>query len=172
MKLIKILVILLLVQSCSSLMPQTRTITMHDINIEALAFTASSSEIIESLKTITKSKKWKILHNDDELPTKDKSMYSNSTFEMDSKSTTHISLDHIAWNRILNSHSNSTTYIQILTKKSLSSYGAEIFIVIYEPEAGKVILEIAAGTTQISEKKKLDSYISSLSEELNLIHNN
>ncbi|BCE03683.1 hypothetical protein [Marinicellulosiphila megalodicopiae] len=163
---IKVLLVLILMQSCA--MPQSRTISTKDINIEKISYSAEYEEVLESIYEIAKSKKWKVLHSGDALPDEEKSWDSNATYEISKKGTTTISQDYLAWNKIINLYDNPKQYIQLKTKTTAFSYGAEIFIAIYEPKNNTILVEVAAGSSQAVEKKKLDGYISFLVDELNI----
>ena len=159
MKIIFTLFIVTFLSACSGLNPKSVTSTSMNID-EKLIFKSSPEAITSKIVEIAKAKGWKVLYKGKAIPSKYLSGQSNLN------PFSYQDFDNLAWNKINKQDSSYYSRIQIRTKTSLTSYGAIIFIAIEDEKQGSTQIQIAASTSQISEKDHLGKYISEITDAL------
>lgn len=159
MKIIFTLFIVTFLSACSGLNPKSVTSTSMNID-EKLIFKASPEAMTSKIIEISKAKGWKVLYKGKAIPSKYLSGPSNEN-PLHSQN-----FDKLAWNKINKQDSSYYSRIQIRTKTSFSSYGAIIFVAIEDEKQGSTLIQIAASTSQISEKDLLEKYISEITAAL------
>ena len=127
----------------------------------SLVFQAKTEEVVAATKAFVSEKKWKVLYEGTELPKKNHGMFANT------RGFTGRSTDKEAWAKAAAAGLKPKAYVQAKTPISAFSFGAELFVVVYESEDGGSIVSIAGSTSQIAEKKKLESYIGEIVTALN-----
>ncbi|MBL4602620.1 MAG: hypothetical protein JKY84_07745 [Emcibacteraceae bacterium] len=160
MKTLFTIVMATLLTACNALQPDA--MSSSDLPIAGdLIFTASVDETIEASKAVLKDKKWKILYDGEDKPTKNYSFFSNAA------PFNNIDYDRVTWDMTLNSTIAPKHYIQAKTPTNLISFGAELFITIFESPKNGSIVSIAASSSQLAEKKKLGAYLEEFSNLMN-----
>ncbi len=160
MRILFILFALISLSACNALQPEA--MSSSDLPVAGdLIFKAKVDDTIAASKAVLEDKKWKLLYEGAENPTKNYSYFSN-TAPFNSKD-----YDRMTWDMALNSEIAPKQYIQAKTPTNLISFGAELFITIFEsPDEGSIVA-IAASSSQLAEKKKLGTYIGEFSTLLN-----
>lgn len=160
MRLLFTLILVAGISACAELRP--KTVTSSDLDVQgALIFKSSVDKTFDAIKGVISEKKWKLLYEGDEPPKQDYGYFSNQ----DPFSTE--SYDRIAWDRSLSSTMAPKKFLQAKTPTSAFSYGAEIFVTLFEsPDKGTVV-SVSTSTSQIIEKDKLETYINEFAQSLN-----
>lgn len=127
----------------------------------SLVFQANAADVAAAVKAFVADKKWKLLYEGAELPKKNHGHFAN-TYAFSGRSA-----DKEAWAKAGAAELKPAAYLQAKTPTSAFSFGAELFVVVYERPEGGAIVSIAASTSQIAEKKKLEGYIGELAAALN-----
>ncbi|MGO1073628.1 hypothetical protein [Lysobacter sp. CA199] len=127
----------------------------------SLVFQAKSEDVAAAAKAFLAEKKWKVLYEGAELPKKNHGMFANT------RGFTGRSTDKEAWAKAGEAGLKPTAYLQAKTPTSAFSFGAELFLVVYESGDGGSIVSIAGSTSQMLEKKKLEGYIGEIVTALN-----
>lgn len=160
MKHLLTLLAVLALPACANLQPKTVTSSDRDVQ-STLVFKASTDETGKAIKEVLSEKRWKLLYEGEQPPKNEYSYFSNRSPLSDE------SYDRIAWDKSLNSTMPPRKYLQAKTPTNAFSFGAELFITLFEsPEKGTVV-SITASTSQIIEKDKLDGYIDEFAAQLN-----
>jgi hypothetical protein len=158
----KLLLLLLAfgLSACAALQP--KTVTSSDLDVQGrLIFKANVDSTFEATKQAFAAKGWKLLYEGTEVPRRGFSYFSNSD-PISGKS-----YDRIAWDKTLNSTLPPRKYLQAKTPTSAFSFGAELFVTLFEsPENGSVV-QVSSSSSQVLEKKKLEAYIDELAALLN-----
>jgi hypothetical protein len=160
MKKLAAVLLVTLLSACAHLEPKT----VSSSNLETqgrLIFKTDVAKVVAATKKVFVEKGWKILYEGDEAPKKDYSYFSNR------EPFSGKSYDRVAWDKTLSSSMPPKYFITGKTPTSAFSFGAELFITIFEsPDSGSVV-SIAASSSQILEKDKLASYIDEYAGLLN-----
>ena len=145
---------------CSSLDPVA--VSSSDVGIEeGLIFSSDFQAVVAATKDSFKEKKWKLLYEGETLPDKNYSHFSNMSHNPFNPSEA-ANYDQIAIDMVLEPGVAPSYYLQAKTPTSAFSYGAELFVVVYEGESGGSAIRISASSGQALEKKKLGTYIEEL----------
>lgn len=153
-----------LLSACTGLEPTSTSSSELDLQ-KNLQFTDSSTELIAATKSSFSDNKWKVLYEGETLPDRNYSTFSNMNYNVFAPSDNNY--DQVAIDKALSSDQAPSYYLQAKTPTSAFSYGAEIFVVIYDAKNNGSVASIAASSGQGLEKKKLPGYISQLAEQLN-----
>ena len=139
-----------------------RTVSSNDLPVQSeLIFVASPDESLAALKAVVEGLDWKLLYEGNELPPKEYAYFSNSA-ALSGKS-----YDRIAWDRSSEGEMPPKWYVQAKTKTTAMSFGAELFVTVFEtPNQGSVVA-ITASSSQAREKNRLETYIDGFAKELN-----
>jgi len=129
----------------------------------SLIFQADAQQVAAAIKEIVAEQKWKLLYEGAEQPKKNYSFFSNAY----ANPITYRSADKAAWEKAKADDLEPRAYLQAKTPTSAFSFGAEIFVIVYQSKESGSLVSIAASTSQIKEKKKLEGYISDLAKSLN-----
>jgi hypothetical protein len=159
MKIIFTLLLVAFLSACSGLNPKSVTSTSMNID-KKLIFKDSPETMTSKIIEISKARGWKVLYKGQTIPSKYLSGPSNEN-PLHSQN-----FDKLAWNNINKKDSSYYARIQVRTETSFSSYGAIIFIAIEDEKQGSTMIQIAASTSQISEKDLLEKYISEITSAL------
>lgn len=158
----KIMAILsmLLLPACSYLTP--RFVSSTDLDVQGeLIFKSAVPETAVAAKEAFISQGWKVLYEGCKYPPQEYSYFSNRA------PLTNKSYDRIAWDKSLSAAMDPKYFITGKTPTSGFSFGAELFITIFDsPESGSIV-SITASTSQVAEKKKLEQYINEYASKLN-----
>ncbi|MEH6421049.1 hypothetical protein [Pseudomonas sp. CGJS7] len=127
----------------------------------SLVFQAKPEDVAAAAKAFVEEKKWKVLYEGAELPKKNHGMFAN-TSGFSGRST-----DKEAWAKANEAGLKPKAFLQAKTPTSAFSFGAELFVVVYESGEGGSIVAIAGSTSQMTEKKKLEGYIGEIVTALN-----
>ena len=139
-----------------------RSVTSFDLPVQGeLIFTASVDDASAAIKEVVAERKWKVLYEGDELPKKNYAPFSN-TAPFDGKN-----YDRIAWDKSTQGPMPPKKYLQAKTPTSAFSFGAELFVTVFEAPNGGSVVAITASTSQIKEKNKLETYIDEFAKSLN-----
>lgn len=139
------------------------TVSTHEFDADSsLVFQAAPDAVVTASKDVFAEKKWKLLYEGAELPKKNHGMFSNM------HAFSGRSGDKAAWEKATAAGMNPRFYLQAKTPTSAFSFGAELFVVVYESPEGGSLVSIVASTSQALEKKKMRDYIASLASELNM----
>jgi hypothetical protein len=160
MKRVATLLLAILISACANLEP--KTVSSSDLGTQGkLIFKDDVAQTIDATKKAFSENGWKILYEGSEPPQKDYAYFSNRDPFSDK------SYDRIAWDQALSSTMPPKHFITGKTPTSAFSFGAELFITIFEaPDSGSVV-SIAASTSQVVEKDKLELYINEYADLLN-----
>jgi hypothetical protein len=139
-----------------------RTVSSSDLPVQGeLIFVASPDETLAAVKAVLEALDWKLLYDGNELPTKEYAYFSNSA------AFSGKSYDRIAWDRSSEGEMPPKWYVQAKTKTTAMSFGAELFVTVFEaPNQGSVVV-ITASSSQLREKNRLETYIDGFAKELN-----
>lgn len=159
MKIIFTLLLVTFLTACSGLNPKSVTSTLIDID-KKLTFNDSPENITSKILAFTKAKGWRVLYKGKAIPARYLSGPSNEN------PMTSTNFDKLAWNKIDKKDGSYYARIQLRTETSFTSYGAIIFIAIEDEKKGTTTLQIAASTSQISEKDLLEKYITDIADAL------
>lgn len=127
----------------------------------SLIFQVGAQDVGTTAKAVFSEKKWKLLYEGNELPKKNHGMFSNA------HAFSGRSGDKAAWEKASAAGLEPRVYLQAKTPTSAFSFGTELFVVVYESKEAGSLVSIVASTSQIAEKKKMQSYISELAAMLN-----
>jgi hypothetical protein len=160
MKEIAVLLMTMLISSYANLEP--RTVSSNNFDTQGkLIFKAAVTQTVVATKKAFSEKGWKILYEGSEPPKKDYAYFSNR------EPFSGKSYDRIAWDKSLSSTMAPKHFITGKTPTSAFSFGAELFITVFEsPNSGSVV-SISASTSQVLEKDKLELYINQYTDLLN-----
>ena len=159
------LALMMLILACSSLEPVATS--SNDLNLqESLKFSGKTPDLIAATKKAFSENDWKILYEGETLPKKNYSTFSNMSHNP-FMSPRGAEYDQIAIDKALSTNQAPSYYLQAKTPTSAFSFGAEIFVVVFEGDPSGSATAIAASSGQALEKKKLGSYIQQLTDQLN-----
>jgi hypothetical protein len=140
-----------------------RTVTSGELPEQGeLIFTASVDDTFAAIKQVAAGRTWKLLYEGDEPPKKEHAYFSNSA-PLSGKS-----YDRIAWDKSAQGPMPPKKYLQAKTPTSAFSFGAELFVTVFEAPNGGSVVAITASTSQVREKDKLEGYIEAFTADLNL----
>ena len=141
-----------------------RTISTQEFDPgSSLVFQADADKVAAAFKDAVADRKWKMLYEGNEPPDRGHSYFSNASANPFSFRTG----DKAAWEKAKAEGLMPKAYLQAKTPTSAFSFGAELFVVIYQAKQSGSCVSIAASTSQIKEKKKLEGYISEIARSLN-----
>lgn len=141
-----------------------RTISTQEFDPgTSLVFQVDADKVAAAFKDAVADRKWKMLYEGSEPPKKGHSYFSNASGNPFSFRTG----DKAAWEKAKAEGLEPKAYLQAKTPTSAFSFGAELFVVVYQAKDSGSFVSIAASTSQIKEKKKLESYISDIAKSLN-----
>lgn len=163
MRISRVACVIALVASLSvSAQLKPRTVSSSDLPVEGeLIFMASADDTFAAVKQVIEERRWKLLYEGSELPDKERAYFSNIA------AFSGKSYDRIAWDRSTEGPMPPRWYVQAKTPTRALTFGAELFITVFEaPNQGSVVV-ITASTSQVREKDKLEGYIGELAAALN-----
>lgn len=144
---------------CAALEPKTVS-SVEAGDVTHMEFRAGPEDAAEAVRAAIADKKWKLLYSGADLPKENHGFFSNHRMSG-------ASADGAAWQKADQVAMKPAVYLQAKTPTSAFSFGAELFIVVYDRgEGGGTAVSIAASTSQMLEKKKLGTYISELRTSL------
>ena len=109
-----------------------RTVSSGDLPVQGeLIFVASPDETFSAVKAVVEGLDWKLLYEGNEPPTKEYAYFSNSA------AFSGKSYDRIAWDRSSEGEMPPKWYLQAKTKTTAMSFGAELFVTVFEHQPGQ-----------------------------------
>lgn len=160
-KLVSIFFLLIFLTGCSTLQPKiinTKNLALK----ERLVFNANLENVSSSIEEFFQEKEWTLYYSDEKRPTKSYSYFSNAgAAPFDYKN-----YDTVAWNQNSLENLEPKYFITGKTPTTITSFGAELFIVLYSLDK-KTIVQASIATSQLAEKNKLEKYLTELTEVLN-----
>jgi len=144
-------VLALSITACANLEP--KTISSSELPLQKqLIFKAGVDETFAATKQVFADKGWKLLYEGAEPPKREYAYFSNrGPFDG--------SYDRLAWGKSTAGPQPPRKYLEAKTPTSAFSFGAELFVALFEGPDGGSAVAITASTSQMNEKDKLESYI-------------
>lgn len=168
-KIIFVIVLSMLLGCQASFNPKTVS-SNDDSFVKPLLFKSSLEKTISNSKSIFSKMNWKLLYEGKNLPDRSYGNWNNRNVLIGIfHSHDH---DRIVWDDLLSPDSVPVYYMQVKTPTTLTSYGAQIFLALYETKNNDIVLAISASSNQVRERNKLKSYIETFSDDLILLDKN
>ncbi len=168
MKLLPLVFTILLLQACTVVQP--KAVSLSESGFDSLVFREDLERVVSSIEKIISENGWKLIYKGSQLPEHDGSVSSNARTTLNvnyyANTINMSSLDSKAWNMISGKYNSPVSYIQIKTPTTDFSFGAEIFVVVFDLPDNKIAVEVSSASSQALEIKKLESYLSDFSSDL------
>jgi uncharacterized lipoprotein YmbA len=146
--------------ACAQLEP--KTLTSLELPVQGqLIFKASVDQTFEATKQVFTEEGWKLLYEGSELPKKEYAYFSNRDPDGGK------SYDRAAWGKTIGGSMPPKKYLEAKTATSAFSFGAELFVTLFEAPNQGCVVAITASSGQALEKDKLETYINSFTTRLN-----
>lgn len=146
-----------------------KMITSTGLNLQGklIFIDAYVSQIVNATEEAFNEKKWKVLYEGSELPKEDYSLFSNARINTLFFIPVASGHDSRSWNTLLMNDMKPVHFITGKTPTSPLSWGAELFIVIFESSESDLVVAVSVASGQMLEKDKLETYLNEYIELLN-----
>lgn len=178
MKLVIVIFAALMATGCVT----PRSISSIEMGIQdQLVFKSDKSQTVSAANEVVSDLGWSSLYAGDKRPdgtnsSGDRSLrglmmpndsgLSNTSNNIFSSAEDAEKYDQMAFAKAEQAGAEPEYYLQAKTPKTPFTYGAEIFVVFYDKGAAGSVVSIAASSSQLAEKDKLEGYISEFTSRM------